>query len=437
MKGMDRREFARKVTTIAAGAAGFPAILPGSALGLNGATAPSNRIVMGCIGTGGQGTFDMKAFLEESDARVVAVCDVDEAHAASARDIVNEKYGNKDCKVYADFRNLLADSGIDAVTVCTPDHWHALITVAAARAGKDIYCEKPLTNTIAEGRAVYDAVQRYGRVLQTGSHERSRPNARYACELVRNGRLGQLETIRINMPCSDPHHLQILGDTGLHPVMPVPAGFDYDMWLGHTPGVPYTEKRCHFWWRFILDYGGGEMTDRGAHIIDLGQLGNGTDDTAPVELEAVGEVPPSDLYNTFFNYRYECKYANGVRMIGSTDEPRGVKFEGPEGWIFIHVHGGHLEAQPESLLREIVRPDEIHLGRSPGHHRNFLDCVKSREKPMAPVEVGYHTATICHLLNISMRLGKKLRWDPEEEKVTDSAAAQAMLRRPMRSPWHL
>jgi predicted dehydrogenase len=379
----------------------------------------------------------MKAFLAEPDVQVTAVCDVDAAHLGQARDLVNAKYGNRDCLAYGDFRELLAQKSIDAVAVGTPDHWHGLISVAAAQAGKDIYCEKPLTNSVAEGKAVREAVNRYGRVLQTGSHERSRPNARYACELVRNGRIGKLHAMRINLPCAEPHHLEILKDLGPHPPGPIPEGFDYNMWLGHTPWVPYTEKRCHFRWRFILDYGGGEMTDRGAHVIDLGQLGNGSDDTVPVELEARGEAPTGDLYNTFFNFKFECLYANGVRMIGGTEQPRGVRFEGTDGWIFIHVHGGNLEAEPASLLKEYVGPNELQLGRSPGHHRDFLNSVKTRRKPMAPVEVGYHSAVICHLLNISMLVGRKLKWDPVRDEVIGDAVANSLLERPMRAPWRL
>jgi hypothetical protein len=437
MKRIHRREFARRASAAAAGVLGFPTIVSASSLGMNGAVAPSQRIVMASIGVGGQGLFNMRAFMAEPDVQLVAVCDVDRAHLEKARDLVNEKYENRDCAVYNDFRELLAKKKLDAVAVCTPDHWHGLISIAAARAGLDIYCEKPLTNTIAEGRVLFDTVNRYGRVLQTGSHERSRPNARYACELVRNGRIGKLHTIRVNMPCNDRHHLQILNDTSLHPPMPVPEVLDYDLWLGHTPAVPYTEKRCHVLWRFILDYGGGEMTDRGAHIIDLGQLGNGTDDTTPIEYEAKGEVPPSDLYNTFFNYTFECKYANGVTLIGTTAEPRGLRFEGTDGWIFIHVHGGNLEAEPQSLLKEVVGPNEIQLGRSPGHHRDFLNAMKTRQKPTAPAEVGHHSGTICHLLNIAMLTGRKLRWDPRKEQILDDQTAHAMLNRPMRGPWHL
>ncbi len=435
MRKFDRRDFVKSTASLAA--IGFPSIISASALGLNGTVSPANRIVMGSIGTGGKGTGNTRAFSEEADVQLAAVCDVDSAHRDRARDLVNTKYGNSDCAAYADFRELLAHPGLDAVTIGTPDHWHGLITLAAIRASLDVYCEKPLTNTIPEGRAVVDAVRRYGKVLQTGSHERSRPNARFAAELIRNGRIGKLHTIRVNMPCTDPHHKQILSDKPVHPPMPEPPELNYDLWLGPTPREPYTERRCHFNWRFILQYGGGEMTDRGAHIIDLAQLGNNSDDTSPIEYEAVGEVPRSDLYNTFFNYRFQCTYASGVKLVGTTDEPRGLKFEGTEGWIFIYVHGGELEASTPSLLREMIRPNDVQLGRSPGHHRDFLNAVKTRAATMAPVEVGHHSATICHLLNIAMQTGRKLKWDPVGEKFLDDPEAQRLITRPMRSPWHL
>jgi predicted dehydrogenase len=451
---INRRQFLAKAAGIAAGAIGFPYIVPSSALGRAGSVAPSNRITLGCIGLGGQGTYNMKTFMGNSDVHIVAVCDVetqssdyyggDAAGREPARKIAEDYYGGqkstgtyKGCAAYNDFRELLARDDIDAVTVCTPDHWHGLISVAAAKAGKDIYCEKPLANTIAEGRAVCEAVRRYGRVLQTGSHERSNDKARYACELVLNGRIGKLHTIRVNMPNSDPHHNVVRRSSLPQPVMPVPEGFDYDMWLGHTPEAPYTKMRCHFWWRFILNYGGGEMTDRGAHIIDLAQLGNGTDDTGPVEIFGRGRAPNDGLFDTFLEYQFECRYANGVRLIGESKEPRGLKFEGTDGWIFIHIHGGHLEAEPKSLLQEFIGPGEIRLGRSPGHHRDFLNAVETRRQPMAPAEVGHRTATICHLVNIAMLTGRGLKWDPQQEEIVNDAEANRLLSRPMRSPWHL
>jgi len=451
---LTRREFLRRSAGIALTTLSAPALVPSTIFGKAGQVPPGERIVMGCIGVGGQGTYNARAFLNIPEVQVVAVCDVEResdlyygetiAGREPARRLVNEFYaGNRGevnyqgCQEYADFRELLDRDDIDAVTVCTPDHWHGLISVAAAEAGKDIYCEKPLTNTIAEGRAVVDAVRKYGRILQTGSHERSNDSVRYACELVRNGYIGKLRQIRVNMPNSDPHHDLIRQWNQPQPEMPIPAGFDYNMWLGHTLWEPYTEKRCHFWWRFILEYGGGEMTDRGAHIIDLAQLGNNTDHTGPVVLKARGSAPDDGLYNTFLSYEFECQYENGVTLLGSSQQPRGLKFEGTDGWIFIHIHGGRLEAEPASLLTTKIGPEEIHLGRSPEHHENFINAVKTRKQPVAPVEVGHHTATICHLLNIAMLTGTELQWDPENEQITNSPEANKMLARPMRSPWHL
>ncbi len=444
-KKISRRQFLKGTALASAGGIiGFPTIIPGRALGLDGAVAPSNRVVMGCIGVGGQGTGNMQAFLNQPEVQVVAVCDVDANHKARAKKIVQDFYaqqgksaGGDGCAEYRDFREVTARQDIDAVSIGTPDHWHGLITIAAAESGKDIYCEKPLVNTIAEGIAVRKAVQRYGRILQNGTHERSRHSVRFACELVRNGRIGKLHTIQINMPNSDPHHLEIINNENIFPNMPVPENLDYDMWLGPTPWVPYTERRCHFWWRFIFNYGGGEMTDRGAHIIDIGQLGNGTDHTGPVELRANGEAPKSGLYDAYMKYDFECTYANGVKMIGASVDPRGLKFIGDEGWIFIHIHGGMLEAEPASLLQETLRPEEVHLGRSPGHHRNFLDAVKTRNQPMASVEIGHRTATICHLLNIAMLTKSPIRWDPEKEEILNNPEAQRLLARSMRSPWYM
>jgi len=439
MKKICRREFLKGVS-VATVAAGLPTIIPSSSIGADGATPPSERIIMGCIGVGGQGTGNMRAFLGRRDVQVISVCDVDANHRNRAAGQVNKRYKNKDCAQFNDFRELLADNSVDAVTVCTPDHWHALASIAAAKAGKDIYCEKPLTNTVAEGKAVYDAVTRYQRVLQTGSHERSRPNARLACELVRNGRIGKLHTIEISLPCDQGHHMQVRNDKSVHAPMDIPKGFDYNMWLGHCPDAPYTQKRCHFSWRFVLDHGGGEMTDRGAHVIDLGQLGNGTDNTTPISYQATGDLPEggSNLWDTFFNYKFECMYANGVRMIGNSNNPRGVKFVGDDGWIFIHVHGGNLRASDTNILREKIGSDELQLGRSPGHHADFINCVKSRGTPMASVEIGYHTAVICHMLNISIQLdGRKLKWDPQKGRVIGDEQANRMLTRPMRQPWSI
>ncbi len=433
---MSRRRFLRRSGTAAVGAVAFPYIVPSSALGADGAVAPSNRIVMASIGVGGQGRGDTRALMNLPDVQYVALCDVDRNHREAFKKDVEEYYAGKKrdgaftgIDTYNDFREVLARDDIDAVMIATPDHWHAYISVAAAKAGKDIYCEKPLANSLPEGGAVVKAVHRYNRVFQTGSHERSRDNARYACELVRNGYIGKLHTIRVNMPV-DNH-----GPVPPQPVMPVPDGFDYDLWLGPAPLAPYTQKRCHFHFRYILDYSGGEMTDRGAHIIDLAQLGNNTDHTGPISVKGEGWFPEDGLFNTAMSYEFEFEYANGVKLIGKSEAPRGIKFIGDEGWIFIHIHGGALEAEPVSLLQTVIGPNEEHLGRSRGHHHNFIENVKSRGECTAPVHAGYHTATMCHLANIAMKLGRKLDWDPDNEHFVNDEEANRLMAPCMRAPW--
>jgi hypothetical protein len=433
---LSRREFLRKTSVAAAGAVAFPYIIPSSALGADGHVAPSNRITLASIGVGGQGRGDTRALMNLPDTQYLAVCDVDANHREQARGMVAEHYtkrtpspGYKGIDAYNDFREVLARDDIDAIMIATPDHWHAVISMAAAKAGKDIYCEKPLANSIPEARAVVKAVRRYRRVFQTGSHERSRDNARYACELVRNGRIGKLHTITVNMPI-DNH-----GPMPNQPVMPVPEALDYDMWLGPAAMAPYTEKRCHFYFRYILDYSGGEMTDRGAHIIDLGQLGNGTDMTTPTSVWGQGDFPSDGIFNSAMDYKFGFEYANGVKLLGECVGPRGVKFEGDDGWIFIHIHGGNLRAEPQSLLQEVIGPDELHLGRSRGHHNDFIENVKSRGECKAPVEVGCNTATMCHMANIAMRLDRKLNWDPEAGQFVGDDEANRIMQPSMRAPW--
>ena len=448
---LSRRRFLSRVAAGSATTLGAPFIVPASALGRDGNVAPSERIVMGCIGTGGRGTHIMQMMMSEKDAQIVAVSDVEKrsnlyyrgriAGREPAREKVEKHYAENapdgkytGCKVFSDFRELLDIKDIDAVTVTTPDHWHALASVAAANAGKDIYCEKPLANSIGEGRAICEAVKKNNRILQTGSHERSNDKGRYACELVRNGRIGKLHTVRIQMPSNDDHHQQVKAVKGMPPTQKVPASFDYNFWLGHTPEAPYVPERCHFWWRFVLAHGGGEMTDRGAHIIDLAQLGMGTDATGPVEIETHGKRG-TGLYDVFMDYEFTNVYANGVRMIGESKGPRGVRFEGTDGWVFINIHGCRLEASRASLLEEVIGEGEIQLGRSPGHQRDFLNCVKSRKDPLAKAETGHRTASVCHLNNISALTGRKLRWDPVKERFIGDASANEHLLPTMRAPW--
>jgi len=424
--GISRRTLLKK--GLAGGAAlALPVIVPSSVFGED---APSNRITIGMIGTGNQGILNLRAFMPKSAANVIAVCDVDFTHREEAR----KRAGLNEDSSYDDFRDLLARDDIDAVCVCTPDHWHALVSIAAMKAGKDVYCEKPLAYSVAEGRALCDNVKRYGRILQTGSHQRSDKNFRHACELVRNGRIGKLHTIKVEIPeNSRPNPLS-------WKVEPTPAGLDYDMWVGPALFRPYIEQGCHYNWHFLYDFGWGQLTNWGAHVFDIAQWGNGTDLTGPVEVGGRAIFPKEGLFETPLSYDLEYKYANGVRLLcATTDKPDGsespVRFEGTEGWIF--VSRNKFFSQPESLIQSKIGLDEIHLYNSIDHHQNFIDCVKSRTKPAAEVEIGHRSATVCHLGGIAVRLGRKLRWDPAKERFIDDEQANKMLSRPMRSPWRL
>ena len=422
---ISRRGFLKSAAAVAA----FPNLVPGSALGLNGAVAPSNRIVMGSIGVNGMGTADMQAFLGCPDAHIVAVCDVERAHRERAKGMVEEHYAAKGCDCYKDFRELLARTDIDAVHIGTPDHWHVLISIAAAKAGKDIYCEKPLSKTIAEGRALCNAIKKYGRVFQTGTQLRSTNVVRYACELVQNGRIGKIHTIRTFVPVGPSNPLE--------PEQPVPDGLDYDMWLGPAPYRPYTPKRVHFNFRYFSDYAGGSMTDLGAHDNDIAQWGNGTQLTGPLEIEGEGEFPRDGLYDTCMKFKVTHTCVNGVKIICSTDpnpQGTGVRFEGSEGWIYVR---GSIDAEPKSVLTSSIGPNEIHLYDSPNHWQNFLDCVKSRAKTIAHEEIGHRSVSVCHLGNIALNLRRKLRWDPDAEQFINDDEANRMLLSPMRAPWSL
>ena len=421
-----RRDFLKSAAGLGAAASvgaafGFPTIVPSSALGLDGAIAPSNRLAIGVVGTGGRGVGDMHEFMEEPEVVVVALADVDQHHLPEAVHGVKSRYGDDhDVKTYHDFRELCNRKDIDIVQITTPDHWHAIAAVTALNSGKDVYCEKPLGNSIFESRAIVNAVNRNNRVLQVGSQERSNPRCRHACELVLNGRIGKLKTIRVHLPTNEPHHQQVRRVRTVPRPEAIPHGFDYDFWLGHTHQAPYTHWRTHFFWRFILDYGSGEMGDRGAHVIDIAQMGNGTDETGPIEVFGHGVQNKASLYNAFFDMNFTYKYANGVTLIGDAKEPRGIRFEGDPGkWIFVHIHGGDLEASNRKILEEEVGENEIRLGRTPNHKRNFLDAVKARRQPFASAEIGHRTATVCHLANIAMLTGRKLQWDPRAERITN------------------
>jgi len=297
------------------------------------------------------------------------------------------------------------------------------------RRGKDVHAQKPLAYTIEEGRAICNAVEKYGVVWQTGSQQRSESNFRYACELVRNGRIGKVHTVKVGLPNTNSIH-----DEGTSPA-PVPEGFDYDMWLGPAPKVPYCPGRCHWNFRWISDYSGGQITDWAGHHCDIAHWGMDTELSAPVEIEGEGIWPTGPLYDTVENYRFVCKYAEGFTMIVAGAFPRGVRFEGDQGWVFVRRRG--LDAQPKSILKSVIGPNEIHLYKSNDHKQNFLDCVRSRSKTVAPADVAHHSIMVGHLGVAAIKLGRKLKWDNKLERFINDDEANRLLSRPMRSPWHL
>jgi len=427
---LSRRQFLKHAARLTCTAGAVPYFVPDSALGKDGRAAPSERIVMGCIGMGGRGTGNMRTFVGTGLVQVVAICDVDAARRARALKLLVEQHNARGCAAYSDFRELLARDDIEAVSIATPDHWHGLTTIAAAKAGKDIYCEKPLAHTIAEGRAMVETVRRYNRILQTGSQERS-GRARYACELVLNGRIGELRSIRTYLPTANRR-------CGPQPPQPIPQGFDYDMWLGPAPWAPYTPLRCHGNFRWNRDYSDGELTDRGAHVNDIALWGGQPWLKGPIEIEGTGQFPPDGLWNTATAYRITYRYASGIDWHLSSEGPRGIRFEGTKGWLFVHIHGAKLEAEPRSILKSVIGPNEIHLHKSiGGHHMDFLRSVRTRQDPVAPVEAGHKTATFCHLGNIALLLGRKLVWDDQAERFIDDKQANRMIARPMRAGWHI
>ena len=425
-----RRSFLKQAAAAGATGLALPYIVRASALGKAASTAAGERITVGFIGTGGHGrAVNLKNFLGNADAQAVAVCDVDPNNLNIAREMVNKKYGNTDCAMYSDFRKVLARDDIDAVMISTPDHWHVPISIAAAKAGKDVECEKP-TLTIAEGRILCDVMKRYGRVFQWSTEDRAVDVYHRMCELVRNGRIGRIHTIRVELPAGP--------DTPGNPKpMPVPKGFDYDMWLGPAPWAPYTKDRIHWNFRWILDYSGGILTDWRAHLLDGAQWGNDTEHTGPVEVEGKGKFWRDGLYNTAYEYHIEYRYADGVRLIVTSGTP-SLRFEGSEGWIGNRGWRALLQAEPKSILDSVIGPNEIHLYTcKAGEQRNFLDCVKSRKDCYFPPEIGQRCFTIAHIGNISMLLGRKLRWDPDNERFVNDEQANRMLSRAMRSPWKL
>jgi predicted dehydrogenase len=394
--------------------------------------APGDRIALGVIGTGGRGTWLAYDLVRKPDARIIAVCDVHAGRRQAAKAQVDAAYGAEDCATYVDFRDLLGREDLDAVVISSPDHWHALQTIAAARAGKDVYCEKPLTHTVAEGQAVVQAVRRHGIVFQHGTQQRSEQSFRRGAELVRDGRIGRLTTIRVGVPEGQ--------SIGPQPTTPAPPELDYDRWLGPAPWAPHTPKRVessHSWY-WISDYCVGYIAGWGVHHVDSAQQGNGTDLTGPVEIAGHGVFPTDGLYDTAMRWYLEYRYANGVTLVDAdvTRQRMGVTYEGTEGSVYTW-RDNRLETTPASLAAETIGPDALHTYASTDHMQNFLDCIRTRKETAAPVEVAHRSTTICTIGAIALRLGRRLRWDPDGERFVGDDEANRLLFRPMREPWTL
>jgi predicted dehydrogenase len=455
---VSRRKFLQtsvKATALSTLALGVPSIVPSSVFGKN---APSNRINIGAIGTGriSRG-HDLTGVWKYDFAQVVAVCDVDTKRAAEGKTLVNEYYTKRDgkpfngVKEYHDYRELINNKDIDAVIISTPDHTHAMICIAAARAKKHIYMQKPASLTVSEGRIVSDIVQKSGVKFQIGSQQRSSEQFRYAAELVRNGRIGQLKTVSVGLP-GDPS-----GDE--EPEMPVPSNLNYDMWLASTPMVYYTEKRVHPQtgydrpgWLRCEQFGAGMITGWGSHHIDSAHWGMGMEKSGPVEVWGHAEFPKSGLWDVHGIFKTEALYDNGVRMVVSNELPNGIKFEGTEGWIFV-TRGNYqatssdpvankdgtkpLDASDPKIIKSVIGPDEFHFMVSKDHHGNWLEAIRDKKPTIAPVEEAHRSCSTCLVHHIVMKLDRKVYWDPKTEKFKNDDEANGMLSRPQRPAYAL
>lgn len=428
---ISRRAFLRRASQTTCAVLAVPYMVRASALGGPARARPSERITMGAIGIGAQGTHDLKGFLELPDVRIVAVCDVNRRARQRGQTLVNDKHGNHDCHAYHDYQDMLQREDMDAVSVVTPYHWHSLMGLAAARAGKDIFMEKPIALSLQEGKMLREAVNRYARVFQLGTQQRSDERFRFACELVLNGRIGEVHTIKVGASRGR--------TTPNYPAMPVPDWLDYERWVGPAPWSPYTEpKMSRDFHENISDYSLGMIHCWGIHHLDIAQWGSGNEHTGPVEIQGTGTYPADGLCDCILDWDVDMRFANGV-TLSFTDSERnqhGIRFEGDKGWVF--VNRATLVAEPTSLLKEKIGAHEHHLPVSNNHFQNFLDAVRTRQRPVAPIDVAVRSDTLCHLSYIAVVLGRQLRWDPVQERFADDDQANQMLAtRPMRSPWCL
>ncbi|HZH71950.1 MAG TPA: Gfo/Idh/MocA family oxidoreductase [Mariniphaga sp.] len=450
---MKRRIFLKNASATAIGSMVIPTIIPSSVMGKN---APSNKINVGQIGCGRIArSHDMPGVLQYDVARMIAVSDVDTNRMADGKKLVEDYYGKKtgsknavNVKMYDDYKEMLLQKDIDAVIISTPDHWHSQPAIEAALAGKDIYLQKPTSLTVTEGRLLSDIVHRQGVILQVGTQQRSSSQFRRAAELVRNGRIGKLHTVKIGLP-GDPPGPEF-------PTMPVPSNLNFDMWLGTTPELAYTENLVHPQtgygrpgWLRHENYGAGMITGWGQHHYDSAAWGMDTEFTGPVSVEAIAEFPRSGSWNVHGDFFVKHEYENGINMFTSGGYPNGIRYEGTDGWIFV-TRGAYratptdpipegstkaLDASDPEILKSVIGENEIHLYVSEEQHGNWLDCIQSRKQPISSVEIGHRTCTICLISHIAMKIPGKLIWDPKAERFSDNDLANSMLSRPQRYPY--
>lgn len=443
MQRYSRRNLLKRSALAAGAVACAPFIVPSRALGLDGNVPPSERVNLAVIGVGGMGGADLSNFLQLPNAQVVALCDVDQGHLDPMIEAVHQQYASHmesgkyaGCHGTQDFLEILARPDIDAVAIATPDHWHAYIAIAAMKAGKDVYCEKPLSRTIEEGRKMVEAVRRYGRVLQVGTQSRSHAPIREALERIRNGRIGRIEKIHAVVPMA--------GGGPPVPSMPVPEGFDYDRWLGPAPWEPYTEMRCHVAFRLIRDYSGGMITDHGVHRLDIALWGADKSFVGPSQVEGRGIFPQDGIYDTMMDFDIQYRFDDGLEITVEDhwdQKDWAVLFTGTEGWVRIPMAGPlphfPLTASDPNILKSPLPHGAKCLPVSNNHWGNFVDCVKTRQDPIASVEQGFRATSACLMGEISALLQRPLDWDPEACRFVNDDEANALMSRAMRAPWQL
>ena len=451
---MQRRKFINRTALGTAALVGFPSIVPAHVLGKD---APSNKINIGQIGCGRIARdHDIYDTIRFNDARYVAVCDVDSKRASNAKGLVDNFYNAKtgkenymDAKVYDDYREMLLNKDIDAVVISTPDHWHSQPAMEAALAGKDIYLQKPTSLTVKEGQQLRKVVKSNNVILQVGTQQRAMPQFRVAAELVRNGRIGDIHTVKIGLP-GDPAGPEA-------PEMPIPSNLNFDMWLGSTPEVPYTEIGVHPQndysrpgWLRQRNYGAGMITGWGQHHYDSAAWGMNTELTGPISVEALAEFPKSGLWNVHGDFFVKHEYENGITVYTSGGYTNGIHYEGTEGWIFVS-RGAYtasasdpvdqeksakaLNASDPRILASVIGDNEIHLEKIDDQHGNWLDCIKTRKQPISPIEKGHKACAICLISDIAMQFDRKLEWDPINEIFLNDEEANAMLHREQRKPY--